>query len=145
MNILRFIIPKSLVQTLSADSTVRQASETMIYHRYTALPVLEADGRYLGTVRSDDLFRYYFERKHSKKDEQDNVMHAVDPHYLKPLPHDAPLERLMEEVVEHNFVPVVDDRGCFIGIILRREILGHLLKFYRERKDSHNQASQKIT
>ncbi len=145
MNILRFIIPKSLVQTLSVESTVRQASETMIYHRYTALPVLDTDGRYLGTVRSDDLFRYYFERKHPKRDEKDNVMHAVDPHYLKPLPHDAPFERLMEEVVEHNFVPVVDDRGCFIGIILRREILGHLLKFYRERKDSHNQASQKIT
>ena len=145
MNILRFIIPKSLVQTLSADSTVRQASETMIYHRYTALPVLDSDGRYLGTVRSDDLFRYYFESKHPKGDERDNVMHAVDPHYLKPLPHDAPFERLMEEVVEHNFVPVVDDRGCFIGIILRREILGHLLKHYHQTKKSTNLVSQNIT
>ena len=134
MNILRFIIPKSSVQTVRADNTVRQASETMKYHRYTALPVLDDEGRYLGTVRSDDLFRYYFDRKDAKDSERDSVMAAVDPHYLKPLYHNASLDRLMEEVIEHNFVPVVDDRGCFIGIILRREILGYLLRFYRERQ-----------
>lgn len=134
MNILRFIIPKSSVQTVRADNTVRQASETMKYHRYTALPVLDDEGRYLGTVRSDDLFRYYFDRKDTKDSERDSVMAAVDPHYLKPLYHNASLDRLMEEVIEHNFVPVVDDRGCFIGIILRREILGYLLRFYRERR-----------
>ncbi len=134
MNIMRFIVPKSSVQTVRADSTVRQASETMKYHRYTALPVIDDDGRYVGTVRSDDLFRYYFDRKGSKDSERDSVMTVVDPHYLKPLYHSATLDRLMEEVIEHNFIPVVDDRGCFIGIILRREILGYLLRFYREKQ-----------
>lgn len=134
MNIMRFIVPKSSVQTIRADSTVRQASETMKYHRYTALPVIDEDGRYVGTVRSDDLFRYYFDSKDSKDGERESVMTAVDPHYLKPLFHNATLDRLMEEVIEHNFVPVVDDRGCFIGIILRREILGYLLRFYREKQ-----------
>ena len=46
MNIMRFIIPKSLVQTLRTDQTVRQASEIMKYHRYTALPIIDEDGRY---------------------------------------------------------------------------------------------------
>lgn len=135
MNIMRFIIPKSSVQTLRADSTVRQAAETMKFHRYTALPVIDDDGRYLGTVRSDDLFRYYFDRKDARDGERDSVMTVVDPHYLKPLYHDASLDRLMEEVIEHNFVVVADDRDCFVGIILRREILGYLLRFYRERGD----------
>ena len=135
MNILRFIIPKSSVQTVRADNTVRQASETMKYHRYTALPVLDDEGRYLGTVRSDDLFRYYFDRKDAKDSERDSVMAAVDPHYLKPLYHNASLDRLMEEVIEHNFVPVVDDRGCFIGIVLRRDVLDFLFELYK--KEEH--------
>lgn len=141
MNIMRFIIPKSLVQTLRTDQTVRQASEIMKYHRYTALPIIDEDGRYAGTVRGDDLFRYYFDAKGDKDGERSSVMTVVDPHYLKPLSHDASLDRLMEEVIEHNFVPVTDDRGCFIGIILRREILGYLLRFYRERQNEAVQTS----
>ena len=42
------------------------------------------------------------------------------------------MNELIEKVKEHNFVPVVDDRGCFVGIILRRDILNYLLKFYNE-------------
>ena len=42
------------------------------------------------------------------------------------------MDELIERVKEHNFVPVVDDRDCFVGIILRRDILNYLLKFYNE-------------
>ena len=42
------------------------------------------------------------------------------------------MNELIEKVKEHNFVPVVDDRGCFIGIILRRDILNYLLDYYNK-------------
>ena len=41
MNILRFVIPKSLVTYISDDNTVRQALEKMSYHRYTAISVID--------------------------------------------------------------------------------------------------------
>ena len=56
MNILRFVIPKSLVTYISDDNTVRQALEKMSYHRYTAISVLDSEGVYLGTLRNDDVF-----------------------------------------------------------------------------------------
>ena len=37
----------------------------------------------------------------------------------------APLETLLERIQDNNFVPVVDDRGCFIGIVTRKAIIGH--------------------
>ena len=62
MNILRFMIPKSLVEYATADSTVRQALEKMRFHRYAAIPVIDSEGKYVGTLRNDDLLNYFLER-----------------------------------------------------------------------------------
>jgi predicted transcriptional regulator len=45
---------------------------------------------------------------------------------------------MIEYVKEHNFVPVVDDRGCFMGIILRRDVLGFLFNYYKEKEAAKN-------
>ena len=55
MNVLRFMIPKSLVEYVTEDNTVRQALEKMRYHRYAAIPVLDGEGKYIGTLRNDDI------------------------------------------------------------------------------------------
>ena len=134
MNILRFIIPKSLVEYIEADSTVRQALEKMRYHRYAAIPVLDSEGRYVGTLRNDDLFKYFLDsgKFDARAAENDAVIGLLDSEYSKPLYHNASMSELIDMVKEHNFVPVVDDRGCFIGIVLRRDVLNHLLKYYKE-------------
>ena len=134
MNIFQFIIPKSLVTTITDDSTVRQALEKMKFHRYTALPVLDREGKYVGTVREGDLFRYFLDRDElsAKSAEQDPVRLLLRPGENKPLFHTASMRDLIEQVTEHNFVPVVDDRGCFIGMILRREVLSFLLRYFPE-------------
>ena len=67
MNILRFMIPKSLSVHISSDSTVRQAVEKMRYHRYAALPVLDSEGRYVGTVRNDEILDFGGERPNTGK------------------------------------------------------------------------------
>ena len=137
MNVLRFIIPKSLVEYIDADSTVRQALEKMKYHRYTAIPVLDKEGVYIGTLRNDDIFKYFLDNGSFdyKAAERDGVMKILDKDYSKPLYHNASVNELIENVKEHNFVPVVDDRGCFIGIILRRDILNFLIEQYEEKKN----------
>ncbi len=134
MNLFRFMIPKSMVETIREDSTVRQALEKMRFHRYSALPVLDAEQRYVGTVHNDDLFRFFMEQEHfdTRSAEGRCVKDILSDGQSRPLKHTASMHDVIEEVKEHNFVPVVDDRGCFIGIILRREILSYLLQFYKE-------------
>ena len=137
MNILRFIIPKSAVEYITTDSTVRQALEKMKYHHYAAIPVLDDEGLYIGTLRNDDIFKYFLNngRFNSKAAERDSVMSILDRDYSKPLYHSASINELIDNVKEHNFVPIVDDRGCFIGIVLRRDILSFLLKYYESGKE----------
>lgn len=134
MNILRFIIPKSSVEYIYTTSTVRQALEKMKYHHYVAIPVLDEEGLYVGTLRNDDLFKYFLDNGSFdyKAAERDSVMKILDKEYSKPLYHNASVNTLIENVKEHNFVPVVDDRGCFIGIVLRRDILNFLLEHYEK-------------
>ena len=136
MNILRFVIPKSHVEYLSSDSTVRQAIEKMRFHRYAAMPVIDKEGKYVGTLRNDDIFKYFLDlgEVDMRSAERDFIMDVIDEGYCRPLSHDASFDMLIEEVKEHNLVAVVDDRGCFIGIVLRRDVLNYLLKFYNSQK-----------
>lgn len=139
MNILRFVIPKSLVTYISDDNTVRQALEKMSYHRYTAISVIDSEGVYLGTLRNHDVFEYF--RLQGKIDmkaaEEDNVLSILKRESAAALPHSATMNELVDMVKEHNHVPVVDDRGCFIGIILRRDVLNFLFEHYK--KDTEKQ------
>ena len=107
----------------------------MNYHKYTAVPVIDSEGRYIGTLKSDDIFNYFMKVGSFDKilAEDVPVTDILDRSYSKPMLHNTSINELIEGVKEHNFVPIVDDRGCFIGIILRREILNYLLKFYKEK------------
>ena len=134
VNLMRFIIPKSMVEYVTVDSTVRQGIEKMRYHRYVAIPVLDGEGKYVGTLRNDDVLKYLLEKgSFDQKDaERDGVVEIMDERTVSPVSHAASLDEVIEQVKEHNFVPVVDDRGCFIGIILRRDILNYILKIYND-------------
>ena len=134
MNILRFMIPKSLVEYVTSEQTLRQALEKMRYHRYAAIPVLDGEGRYVGTLRTDDVLRKIFEfgEFSTKSAERIPLLSILDVKNSEPVYHNASMAELIERVKEHNFVAVVDDRGCFIGIILRRDVLNYLLDFYNE-------------
>lgn len=134
MNIMKFVLPKSLVEYVTVDSTVRQAFEKMRYHSYVAIPVIDGEGKYVGTLRNDDIFAYFLDSGSfdTRLAESDRVSDIIDEKRLLPVYHNASMSELIEQVKEHNFVPIVDDRGCFIGIIRRKDILNYLLEFYNE-------------
>ena len=138
MNIFRFMIPKSLVVCVDSESTVRQALEKMKFHRYVAVPVLDSEGVYVGTLRNDDIFQYFHDngRFDYTSWEKDKVITIIDRAYSKPLYHNATIEEMIDSVSEHNFVSVVDDRGCFIGMIIRRDVLNFLSEHYKNTSKS---------
>lgn len=132
MNIMRFVVPKSLSQYVTVENTVRQALEKMRFHRYVAIPVIDGDGKYVGTLRNDDIFAYFLDNGSfdTRSAERDKVTEILDGQYNPPVYHHSSMEELVQRASEHNFVPVVDDRGCFVGIILRRDIMNFLFNHY---------------
>lgn len=134
MNIMRFVVPKSLVEFVTVDNTVRQALEKMRYHRYAAIPVIDGEGKYVGTLRNNDIFAYFLDTGSfdMRSAECARVNDILNDSSSRPVYHNASMQELIDQVKEHNFVPVVDDRGCFVGIILRRDILNYLFDYYKE-------------
>ena len=134
MNIFRFIIPKSLVEYITVGSTVRQGIEKMRFHRYVAIPVLDGEGKYVGALRNDDVLKYILDRGvfNAKDAEAIPVTEVMERRSDSFVYHNASIEELIDRVKEHNFVPVADDRGCFVGLVLRRDVLNYLLKYYNQ-------------
>ena len=58
MNIAKIMTPKYSTACLLETSTVRQGLELMRSRGYTAIPVLNKDGRYLGSVTEGDFLRH---------------------------------------------------------------------------------------
>lgn len=136
MNIMFFLTPKSEVAYIYSDFTIRQAIEKVKYHGYTAIPMIDREGRYIGTVTEGDLLWYVLEnREHLALDttgiealNKRTVHQAVNA--------EMNMESLVSLAMNQNFVPVIDDRERFIGIVTRKAIMQYCAKHVIELKDN---------
>ena len=128
MNIMRFVIPKSHVEFVTDENTVRQALEKMRFHGYTALPVIDSEGRYVGTVNEGDFLWDIVNRNESdlKSQEKRPVSEILRTDWNPPIDITASPEELLHKVQAQNFLPVIDARGVFVGIITR----GRIIKYF---------------
>ncbi len=125
MNAAFFLIPKSQVATLEDDDTFRQGLEKMRYHGYTAIPVLTKQGKYIGTLSEGDLLWNLIDVGGASLEECEDL-HIADilrPDRNPPVKITAKADELLEELMTHNFLPVTDDEGAFIGIVTRHRML----------------------
>ncbi|MDP4088565.1 MAG: CBS domain-containing protein [Bacillota bacterium] len=125
MNIAFFLTPKKDVVFEKSTNTMRQAIERMEYHTYTAIPILDDKGRYVGTLTEGDLLWKLkatadLDFKNTSKVKISDIFLHSD---IKPVHIDANIEDLMATAINQNFVPVVDDNNVFIGIIKRSDII----------------------
>ncbi|MBR3768761.1 MAG: CBS domain-containing protein [Clostridia bacterium] len=127
MNILRFLTPKIEVEYINFDSSVRQGLEKMKYHGYAAIPVIDDEGVYKGTVTEGDfLWALYNNSSPDLKRLEKTELKTIIRHDYQPVKASASIDEILSRAYSQNFVPVVDDRGVFIGIIKRKDIIKHL-------------------
>lgn len=134
MNIAFFLLPKRDVVCLTQDATLRQTLERMEYHRYTAVPIINDDGVYAGTVTEGDLLWYIKNHANLTLDQTNKVKLIDVPLRMnnKTVRIDANMDDLISLAKVQNFVPVVDDMNRFIGIVRRSEIIDYCQKIITE-------------
>ena len=125
MNLLFFLTPKGKVAYIYDDFTLRQTLEKMEYHRYSAVPILTREGKYVGTITEGDLLWAIKNRYSLNFKEAENTPILEIPRRMDNLPvsADTEIEDLIVKALNQNFVPVTDDRGIFIGLITRKDIM----------------------
>ncbi len=130
VNIAYFLIPKNSVAYLYDDFTFRQGLEKMRHHGYTAIPVITRDGRYVGTVSEGDfLWRILSDgtpgvQPFSMRDmEQLKIRDILRGNSYPPVRITVSMDQLLHSAMNQNFIPVVDDFDCFIGIVTRKDLI----------------------
>lgn len=130
MNVAYFLTPKSDVVWLPVNSTMRQALERMERHRYSAVPLLDEEGKYVATLTEGDLLWKIKATPGLSFEGTEKVRLVEVPRRIdnKAVHIDAQIETLVTLAIDQNFVPVVDSREVFIGIVRRKAILEHCLR-----------------
>ena len=124
-NILFFLTPKTLCDFLYDDYTVRQALEKMESAGYAALPILSRHGEYRGTLTEGDLLwalknLCYMDMRQA---EARRIMEITRRKDNVPVRVTTGMHDLVQRASSQNFVPVVDDKDTFIGIVTRSAII----------------------
>ena len=137
MNILKLLHPKACIEYLYDDCTARQTLEKMKNHGYSAVPGIDREGRFVKTISEGDFLRFMVERGMYDLREMETYSLKQIPAKvrMRPVSVSSTVEDLILLSMDQNFVPVIDDRGIFIGIVTRKDILAYC---YKVLKNSDN-------
>ena len=124
-NILFSLTPKAMCVYLYDDYTLRQALEKMEIAGYAALPIITRTGEYRGTMTEGDVL-WAIKNLCGLNLKMAEKVRIMDIHRRRdnlPVTVDTPMSDLVERAQTQNFVPVVDDKGTFIGLVTRSSII----------------------
>jgi len=124
-NILFFLLPKAMCAFVYDDYTIRQALEKMESAGYAALPILNKRGEYRGTLTEGDLLwalknMCYMDMRQA---EARRIMEISRKREYVPVRVTTGMHDLVQRASNQNFVPVVDDKDTFIGLVTRSAII----------------------
>lgn len=124
-NILFFLTPKAMCAFVYDDYSVRQALEKMETAGYAALPILNKRGEYRGTLTEGDLLwalknMCYMDMRQA---EARRIMEITRRKDNIPVRITTGMHELVQRASSQNYVPVVDDKDTFIGIVTRSAII----------------------
>jgi CBS domain-containing protein len=123
------LVPKKDVVFLPTNCSVQFALDVMEQNAYSAIPVINDKGKYVGTITEGDLLW-------AMRNNPDMQFETASRFTLKdvkrnrkflPAGINEPLEHVVELSKSQNFVPIIDDNGVFIGLITRQEVIDYLM------------------
>ncbi len=132
MNILSLLTPKEETTYLKSKVTIRQVLEKFDYYKFTVVPLLDEEGHYLTTVSEGDILRFIKNNcNFNLQMAEDQLVDNLDLYRpYKALQINCTIKDIILLAMDQNFIPMIDDRGVFIGIIKRKDIIKY---FYQKR------------
>ena len=130
LNVFFFLKMKKDVIFFYDDLTIEEGLQLMSQHQYTAMPVVNHEGVYIGTINEGDFLRYFLTHKNTAPEHlmEARVKSLIRKDFNPSLTVEAPVDEIFRHSLDQNFVPITDDRKIFIGIVTRKTILSYLIK-----------------
>lgn len=125
MNIPSLIIPKANVEYLRTKDSIEFALDIFRRNSYSAVPVINSDGIYRGTITEGD-FLYYIMDNPDADLKKVKVRNILREDFYEAVKITASIDKLLIKCLDQNFVPVTDDRDVFVGIVTRKVIFKNI-------------------
>lgn len=128
INIAQIMLPKVSTVHICENATVRQGMEVFQRYGYTAIPVVNEDGKYLGSVTEGDFWRHMCRIGTTEKKEQEHyhIRDIFRPDFCEALPIEADAKAVVDVALKQNFIPIVDGRGYLSGMVTRQILIKYL-------------------
>ena len=116
MNMAKIMIPKISTVFLHEKDTIRQGLERFMVHGYTAVPVLNDQEQYIGSVTEGDFLRHLLVCQTTDLKVQEGYR--------------------LGSIVRRNFYPAlqIDARNALCGILTRKRLIEFLAQA-RDKKE----------
>lgn len=125
MNIPSLLIPKANVEYLRTKDSIEFALDIFRRNSYSAVPVINSDGIYRGTITEGD-FLYYIMDNPDADLKKVKVRNILREDFYEAVKITASIDKLLIKCLDQNFVPVTDDRYVFVGIVTRKVIFKNI-------------------
>lgn len=126
MNALRLMLSKDKVTYLYAECPLQEAMTLFTESGYSAVPVIENNGAYIGTVCDKDFLKCYSSPELKKRMKRLTLRDIIVKDWIIPINVYTDVDDVLLLSMNQNFLPVVDDDEIFIGIITRKAIIQFL-------------------
>ena len=139
-NVFFFLKTKNNVKYLYDNINVKDGLALMRKHKYTAMPIINKEGYYVGTITEGDFLWYFMDHPTMTQEDLEHmeIKELVRGDFTPPVKIDVPISQLFEQSLKQNFVPVVDDRHIFIGIVTRQSIIQYLMNHTEKQNTETN-------
>lgn len=128
-NVLFFLKFKKDLQFYYESLSLLDALGAMKEHGFTAVPVINSSGRYVGSVTEGDFLWFILQNGNDPYTlESTQVKDIIRKDFMPAVNVNVSLRELLETSLHQNYVPVIDDRNKFIGIVTRQTLLQYFGK-----------------
>ena len=131
MNIMFFLTTKRNVTFLYDDEDVLSGLRKLKNSGFHAIPVISRSGVYRGTITEGDFLWLMIGLDEVIGGKKTSAMLVGDIPFNSENPAvscECSVQGVLDHAAQHNFVPVVDSRNVFIGIVTRSRIIQHYLR-----------------
>ncbi len=125
LNVLGLLRPKNTVTYVIDDYSIKKVLEVLRESGFATIPVINKNGVYRGTVSEGDLL-WYIDARGVECINESKVSDIVNTERNPALRDIVNSKVLLDSLMKQNFLCMVDDRNCFIGIITRKDIIMYL-------------------
>ncbi len=135
MNIISILKPKNTVTYVYDTDSLEEVLSVIRKSGFATIPVIDRSGKYAGTISEGDML-WYIDKKGGldalKTSNASDIVNKTRNPAVKDMVNN---KTLIDGLKSQNFLCMVDDRNCFIGIITRKELLKYFEEYVQRRQN----------